>query len=467
MSNFFTLKELIELIEIDLGQVLIPIDAFGYTMEKLEKIFIESIKAYAQYYPYERTVPIQMTQQGTVLSDALEVQHVRHGYGNYVKSSPKVDSALYEFYPKTKVLRSEVNFNGLVTYLANYPIGYFEISGDEIPIYESEDELNFSVKSYFKKGSLLVELNEGAIPDSKVTFDSINDKIIVSQLTGQLLKTGHIVKFKQLNTLPSNIDTSTEYYLIKLSNTEFKLADTYNDAFANISIDILDDGIPDNFITHVKFYLKENLNTYDKIPSLFTVTSSILEVDPILVSKIEPGTTITISSIVGSTGITVNTTYYAIVLDENHIKLADTYENALLENALTITNGSGSLHHKYDEQDDETFVLLEGPLGIAELNINTLNGVFYNTLGFSGNFTTKFISKYKCVEGISLDQYDDFFILIFKQKFANGLGRQKLTVNLEGLPVNITADELAAYQAELDSTIKEYKDSRGSWWKFA
>ena len=43
MPEYLTLRQIVEYVEIDVGHVLIPISAFGYTYEKLEKMFIESV----------------------------------------------------------------------------------------------------------------------------------------------------------------------------------------------------------------------------------------------------------------------------------------------------------------------------------------------------------------------------------------------------------------------------------------
>ena len=170
--------------------------------------------------------------------------------------------------------------------------------------------------------------------------------------------------------------------------------------------------------------------------------------------------------------LTIGTKYYLLEVDTNMYKLCLTPEDVILDvtvNLTTVGTGINTIVFKNVVEDPEDQIIhLTGTFGSMELNTYSLEGILYNTKGLSGSLKMSYVNQYlACKELGIMNDYYEFFLLIFKQKFAEGLGRQKMTVKLDGLPVDITADDLLGLQQDLSQQVKEYTESKTRWWLFA
>lgn len=468
-----TLTEVVELTKIQLGQVLIPISAFGYTYERLERIFVESIKFFEKFYPLEKMIETSISGDGIKIDDAIQVQYLRYVFGKFENTIPKVEKNLYTFNNATRILKSEIMFTAKVFYHAHYPVGYFKIESADIgTLYKEEDKVeSLFFKGHFKRGTLKIELDEGIVPESSAIIDSITDIITIQGFTGSLLYTGTIINFRNdaLGTLPNPVLLNTDYWVIKISNTQIKIASTEANALANIPIDLTTNGTPKIFINKVNFSLKEDLNSYKTFSSAFTVntTTNVITLnDSMFNNRIEDGDEITVSSTLTLPNpLLLNTKYFIIVLSENTCKLADSRTNALLGIPIVLTTTGVGVLTANTSNDTLEYIHAYGNLGRAEIKLADVTGNFYNDFGRQGTLKITFASKYKCAEFLDIDSdYSDFLMAVFKQKFAEGLGRQKMTVKLEGLPTDITMDNLVQAQADLKAEVTEFTHSRGKWW---
>lgn len=480
VTEYLTLKQIVEQTVLEVGHIVIPVSAFGYPYEKLETLFLESIRFYEQWKPYEKIEQMNLTQNGIQIPDAKQIVNIRYNYGQYIKSVPKVDRNLYSFIASTKTLKSELSFTGLVTYIASYPVGYFTLENIlTTPIYSTEDTVLFNAYTFWKKGTLVVSLDEGIIPDALVTVDLLNNQLVLNPASMNLYKTGQIYQIKGSGTMPAPLLQNTNYYIRINSSSSVQLYPTRQDALNNTNvINLTSIGSGFLYLTHIEFTMTEQLNSYKFFTTNFdvdTVNNKLINLDNLFINRlIETGSIVRIST-TGTTPAptTINTDYYAIIVDETTIQLATTAENALLNIPIDLTSiGSGTLTLTYKPLEvpdlEDQFIHLYGNLGKAEINLDTLDGTFYNLNQLEGTLKVKLVSKYKCVQGLSIDNYyDDFFILIFKHRFCGALGRQTAVLKLEGLPNDLTADQLTEIQADYAERIKEYTETRGDWWKFA
>lgn len=486
-----TLRELVELVEIRMGQVLIPISAFGYTYDRLERIFQESVRFFERYYPWEKeaivtTQPIgsqyvakgvTSNSNGIIISDCIQVIWARQNYGNFRESMPKLDKKTFQWFPDIKLFTTEVQMKVRVGYGAHYPMGYLKADSLNIGTMGTyEDSLELFFKGHFKKGSFSLTLDEGITPESTVSnINLTNYQFTIDSFTGSKLYTGALLGIKTEGTLPNPFIASQTYYVIKDTDTLIRLALTRQDALNNIPIVPIDIGIGEQIVYRVPFEAKEILSTYTEFTSTFTVdvaNNFLTLTDNLFMRRVSTGDPVVFR--LGTTlpsPLAIGTTYYLIVVDTNIIKLATTRENALLGTPIDLTTlgtGANLVVSKNNVDPEEQFIHIRGTLGEGEIQLDNLRGTFFNLYGLEGDLLVSFTNKYKAVDILDLDlNYNDFFLTVFRQRFCEGLGRQKMTVKLDGLPVDITADDLMGAQTALQELVTTMTEQKSKWWIFA
>lgn len=476
-----TLRELVQSAELQVGQVLIPISAFGYTYNKLEKVFSESVRYFEQWYPPEKEIQVSNVQSGVVIPDCIRVLWIRPlSQGTAFKETvPKTDRKMWSWNPDTKIFKSSGNASSfLVGYVGHYSLGY--IPAEDVVVqslYKEEDELFLDFKGHFKRGTLTVSLIEPITPDSLIkTINLLNSSLEIDPVMGSMLYTGALVKLRTSNTLLSPILADVEYYIIKSSDSNIQLALTYVDAIANNAITLVNVGVGSHTIYRVPFTLKEVLTSYKEFITQVTpdITNHFFNISDFLFTKrVATGDPVLLRT-TGTlpTPFTLGTIYYLIVIDDTIIKLASTRENAFLNIPVDPTSlGTGVTtlvgKNDADELEDDKYIHLQGSLGVGEINIYNLQGTIYNSYGLQGDISLSFVNKYKAVKELDLDiNYNDFFMKVFLMKFTEGIGRQKMTVKLDGLPVDITADDLVSVSNDLKAEVREFTETRSKWWLF-
>lgn len=187
-----------------------------------------------------------------------------------------------------------------------------------------------------------------------INQDSLKETVIVPQKFGERLSTGDKVTFSTNvgGKLPLPLIPNTTYYVVKQSDTEFKIATTLANATALTPI-VLD--LTDN----ISFTITSNVNAETDVitlPSQFTAFGSLMTTGtPVNVSLITTSTGTNYNVLTSSDRLPrplkPNTTYYWIRIDDNNFKLALNPTNAVLGIAVDLTdNGSG----------DEMLISLEG-----------------------------------------------------------------------------------------------------------
>lgn len=124
-------------------------------------------------------------------------------------------------------------------------------------IASNKSSLTVSSKKYGARADITY-----TIPSSLITSDyTTNIFTIVSYFE---FYTGYVVRLSTTETLPAPLAIDTDYYLIKIDDTTFKLATSLKNAIDGIAIDITNDGTGNHTITNYTFrvvvYQQEKLN---------------------------------------------------------------------------------------------------------------------------------------------------------------------------------------------------------------
>jgi hypothetical protein len=478
-KKILTLFEIVNNTNIELGQVLVPISAFGYTYERLQTIFLQAIRRFQRHYPYEDEFTAQIGQFYLDLPENCnQITLIRHYYSDsFRETNPKLDRELWEYYENTNQLFSEVQTTGLIRWQGTYKTGYFDITARSIPLLSTEDVLFFTNRGHFKRGSLVISLDEGEFPESVFTADPGTDLINLDPSLGELLYTGKILHTSTDDTLPAPLLPDTDYYVIKVDDSNIRLALSRDFALANTFIDITTPGTGTHTLTAQQFTMTEDLLSYNTFTSSVTfddVADTITTIDR-FADKVATRTPVTFTTdgtlpaITGGGNILPNVAYYLVEQIGSTFKLAPTQGDAITQTNLIDFADAGTGNHTIStpnstiESVDGQVIDIVGTLGEAVLNLDTMETELKNLYGLSGNININFISNYLAVEGLDLD--NEFFFRIFKQKFCTGVGKQKTTVRIEGLPFDVSTDELATSTAqELEQQIQEDIQGRETKW---
>lgn len=169
------------------------------------------------------------------------------------KESVDSNAFLIDYYPTS--LQSAYGY--LYFNLKRTLSGSFDFLTDEM-VASNKGTMSVSNKRYGARGDLSF-----TIPSSIATVVSGTDIFTLS--TPFEFYTGYVVRLGGTGTLPSPLQVDTDYYLIKLTDTTFKLASSIQNAILGIVIDILDDGTGNHTITSFTFrtvvYQQEKMNS--------------------------------------------------------------------------------------------------------------------------------------------------------------------------------------------------------------
>ena len=113
------------------------------------------------------------------------------------------------------------------------------------------------------------------------------------------------------------LNSTTDYWVIKASNTTFKLATTYNNAMAGTAINITDSTSRSGFTNVFQTSAAINLSTGN---------------GPIKLSGTMPG------------GVTAGTNYWVSAMDSTHFRLATSQANATANTNFAVTSAGGTVY---------------------------------------------------------------------------------------------------------------------------
>jgi hypothetical protein len=144
-------------VKLEYGQLLIPFESLKLDEDKLEKIFINTVKKLQNKRPIRTTKYINVDSNGTKLADALSVLALKYKvYENFDRIAPPISRNQWWFDPATKILVTAFSSPFIVVYLKEYTLGHFLIQEKPTSTVDGEDEIYFFIKEIPKKGTIKI-----------------------------------------------------------------------------------------------------------------------------------------------------------------------------------------------------------------------------------------------------------------------------------------------------------------------
>jgi hypothetical protein len=452
------LESVVDLAIIEIGHLLIPISTFQYDKRVLERLFVSAVKKYQEYRPIEKQEVFTLDDAGVTVPKILQVAHIKPFYEVGYEYNERMPVESWEF--RDGVLSAVFAGDYIVRYIVNYDLDNHLYSEDVTQIFQDETSISFKLRGEFKKGTLNItakeistsyELSEDIASYnnfiSVFTVDVPSDKLTVTELVGSRLTTGDEVTLTTDGTLPAPLATSTKYYVRKISDTEIRLTATLENA------DLPNLSFTTDFATDPTHLSSTDHCLVNNQPVILSTTKKL------------------------PAPLAEDTVYYVIVVDDDTIEL----ESSIGGGAITLTDDgkqeheieygfiditdSGTGVHSLVFPNDLNQVLITGTLGDGYIDLDTLD-VFIN-LGVSTNslLEVSFNTKYKSVQEI--EEEDPVFIKLFTAMLMMSLGNNKAIAKLDGLPFDVTLDDLNSKGKELMREVQEELIQRGKWWLFA
>jgi len=475
------LEELVTRVLSEIGHLLVPFDVFGFTPKILENLMLQALNKYQEYRPILKKQVISVLSNTPItIDDAINVYSVRPYVSNGVEYTKSMDFKDWQFDKQTRQLVTSYAGDLYIEYHAEYTIETNSfISYTTTELFPEETSISVNLLSSFKKGTLLVTLNEGNIPNETITFNDVTDtlNILNTTIMYSKLTTGSLIRFSSTNTLPTGLNVNTDYYIKKRTNNDLQICTTYNNAI----------DIPKTFTTN---YLINN--TLLNIPNHGLTTNQTVQIESLGALP---------------TGLNSSVTYYVQIFDSNNIQLKTT----LLGLPVTFSNNGINTHslitgfidlvdtgigiHTIEKpiytlkevissysQVTPEYINVSGNLGQGVLSFEDNTDVLISSVNYTlsklelfiHNITAKFVdpvdinisynSKYKSIKELSFK--DVIFVNLFKGEFMKSLANAK-SIRLDGLPFDITIDDLYSKGDELiQKTIEDLQNSRSKWWSF-
>ena len=259
------LADLVNKTSIIAGQIIIPLDTLKLDYLKLEEILKFTLAEYERYKPNKITTntPIRCDQSGIYLEGAKRVVSIRPYVGRSIyEFVTPIDFRSYELDKDTNILRTSYAGLFILEYLSDYRIGNIDVSYNYTDIYPMERQFKFKLKGHFKKGTLIIAVINGTTAENIVedfasyqtlssdfTINTITNILTIDSDLGSILLTGsEIILSNTGGALPTNL-TLSKYYVIKISDTQIKLATSQSNALKNVFIIPSDAGTSINTLT--------------------------------------------------------------------------------------------------------------------------------------------------------------------------------------------------------------------------
>jgi hypothetical protein len=452
------LESVVDMAVIEIGHLLIPISTFQYDKRVLERMFISAVKKYQEYRPIEKQEVFTLDDAGVYAPKILQVAHIKPYYQVGFEYNERMPVESWDF--RDGVLSAVFAGDYIVRYIANYDLANHLYREDVTQTFADETEISFRLRGEFKKGTLNIKAKEltntyEMTEDlasynnliSAFTVDIPSDKLTITELVGSRLTTGDEVTLTTDGTLPSPLTTGTKYYVRKVSDTEVRLVEEPENA------DIPNVTFTTDFATNPTQISVPDHDLVNNQPVILATTRELPA--PLLEDNV----------------------YYVIKIDNDTIEL----ESSIGGGAINLTDDGRGVHeiefgfiditdigvgnHNLVFPNDLNQVLITGTLGDGYIDLDTLD-VFIN-LGVNTNSTVEvsFNTKYKsCVE---IEEEDPVFIKLFTAMLMMSLGNNKSIAKLDGLPFDVTLDDLNQKGKELMREVQEELNNRGKWWLFA
>lgn len=237
-------------------------------------------------------------------------------------------------------------------------------------------------------------------------FVTSEDTFSVPINLGKVLQTGTELIASSGGTIPTGLTNNTNYFVIKISNTQIKLATSQANALLGTAINITG-------ATTKEVNVLVKTNNEINLVTNFTIntTDSQIVVPAQLGSIVSTGDAVildTEGSLTG-TGITAGTTYYAVKVSDTEFKIATTKDNALLGTPITITLATtGTVKHYVTK--------LVGALDLETYNFDNTNELMVIRAKDEGNWSLKSSSGSVqwTIEDYTNKETNSFKIKVFK-----------------------------------------------------
>lgn len=447
------------------GHILVPVDVFGLTKSVLKDILQTTVNKYSEYKPITRQTLLGVTKNGTPL-EAKEVIWVRDS-NVYWEYSGELHGLYWNFNPLDKKIYSDIEGTYLVKYISNLTIK------NNIPrkynlttIYNLETELHDELKERPKFGSFSITLNVPTYNPESVVFNYLNNTISINTSSDIYINAvnNSVVKFSEDlgSTLPSGILTSSNYFIYKvgndyLFNTEPFLPKNFTVNFSTSNENII---IPNHGLLNNQYV---QLLTNDTLPnglnSLVTFKVHVVDVNTIKLKNLSDT---------------------IIQFTNNGIGI-----HSLVKIAYFSSNGTGSFTLKLENltikevSKTTNYSILNGTLGLGYIfyNQSIINNKVYNPneiyiqlygglVNEQNIVTVNYNSESVGIEDI--DESENLFFDLFTGYFMLSLGLSKAITKLDGLPFDLSADDLQSKGEQMiEQTLEKISKSRGNWWEFA
>jgi len=268
--------------------------------------------------------------------------------------------------------------------------------------------------------------------DNTITLSSAAPRFVVSDL----------VTLDTDGTLPGGLSLSTNYFLIPVTDIDFKLALSKENAAAGVAVNITDAGSGTHSLTRQyleTFTANESTNKIslaDRVPGLETVDA------------VEVSTTGTLPG-----GLAPATEYFYIRETNTSGLLALSYADALSGMAIDITStGSGThtLHRKSEPRytSNGSFDTDQTPEEIIRQLLSASNGSLVYQTGFWNTYVSFQPPTLDAIDESDLDGTIQVQTLISKRDLFNGVKGQFSSVDKDFMPTDFPAITNSTYLDE-------------------
>ena len=155
---------------------------------------------------------------------------------------------------------------------------------------------------------------------------------------------------------------------------------------------------------------------------------------------------------------------YSTLKDEDEISFK--IRGEFKGKSLKITRKKDQLSMKVVDvytKDGLTYGELEGSLGVGKICLNDLRCNLELDSTRDDQLIIEYMSKYKAIQELTFQE--EYFIQWFASKLLTSIGSLKLMTQLEGIPFNISIDDLRARGLELVNQVENYiKPSQGEFY---
>ena len=268
-----TVEQAVEDIVLNNGMYAIPLTSFFCDWDKLNRMFINTLKKFEKYRPRLTQKVMYLDKYGVALPDALAVKSIAFYNMNMIPSQCEpCSSDEYDFDAYSKILKSIGASEYLVHYLANYSTAKYDVTEDTFTTLDGENAVTLKLQAMpdittmiITKGSNSYKLTSRT--DAFCTFTDENNTGNTARLTYGNLKL--VFKLTDTDAEDINVSYTSKYEAV----TDLQIGDEAFQTF--FGADLL------TSIGNIKAVTK-----FESLPADFTA-DGLIEVGKSLKEKVE------------------------------------------------------------------------------------------------------------------------------------------------------------------------------------